>query len=383
VLLLGTAALAAWFAFSQPRLDASIAVDGQGAERLELRCESCPDGTTVSLSGKAATFRARSATLGLTQPLGVGQNRLELGLRSPKGKSETVELVVPVDYRIQGDLGGLGEEVPKLRVLVEATPDTAVVVNGQPVSRGPNGKGTAGIDVSAALTGMAASTERLERKIPFVVTPRRGEPRSGEIALGIGIVPLVVEAPNERVVTDAGDFMLAGRTAPGAAVSVAGRPIAVDATGRFAQLMNVSSVGTATILVRAALAQHAPRLVPIEVRRVESLRQEALRIQSGATRSYAALMANPESKRGWVVELEGDVIESRITDFTTVLLVDAVRDCPARPCLARLVYATRYAADKGQRLTAYGRLSGMVEGPRTGTRIPEVRADFLLRGSPP
>jgi hypothetical protein len=77
------------------------------------------------------------------------------------------------------------------------------------------------------------------------------------------------------------------------------------------------------------------------------------------------------------------VIESRITDFTTVLLVDAVQDCPAHPCLARLVYAAKYAADKGQRLTAYGRVSGSVEGPRTGTRIPEVRVDFLLRGSPP
>jgi hypothetical protein len=375
--------LAAWFAFSGPRITAGVAVDGQGRERLELRCQSCADGTTVSLGAESATFQGHQASLGLAQALKVGQNRLELGLRSPTGKSGTVELVVPVDYRIQGDLGGLGEEVPKLRVLVQATPETAVVVNGQPVTPGPDGKGTTAIDVSTALTGMASGTERLERKIPFVVTPRRGQPRSGEVALGIGIVPLVVEAPHERVVTDAGDFTLAGRTAPGAAVSVAGRPIAVDASGRFAQLMNVSSVGTATIAVRATLRQHAPRLVPIEVRRVQSLRQEALRIQSGATRSYAALMANLESKRGWVVELEGDVIESRITDFTTVLLVDAVRDCPARPCLARLVYAARYAADKGQRFTAYGRVSGMVEGPRTGTRIPEVRVDFLLRGSPP
>jgi hypothetical protein len=381
--LFGVLALAVWLAFGRSRLEASIRVDDRGAERLDLVCPTCADGTKVSLGVREAVFRTHRATLELEQPLEVGRNRLALGLRAPTGRTDTIELVVPVDYRVQGDLTGLAEEVPKLRVLVEATPETTVVVNGQPVLPAPGGKGSASVNVASALTGMAASTERLERKMPFVVRSRRDEPHAGEIALGIPIVPLVVEAPNERVITDARDFMLAGRTAPGAGISVAGRPIAVDATGRFAQLMNVSSVGTATIVVRATLAEHAPRMVPIEVRRVESLRQEAQRIQSGATRSYAALLSGLDSKRGWLVELEGDVVEARITAHTTVLLVDAVRDCAERPCLARLVFAAPFPAEKAQRLTAYGRLSGVVEGPRAGSRIPEVRVDFVLRGPAP
>jgi hypothetical protein len=37
----------------------------------------------------------------------------------------------------------------------------------------------------------------------------------------------------------------------------------------------------------------------------------------------------------------------------------------------------------GKRITVYGQLLGEVEGPRSGTKIPEVRADFALPGGGP
>jgi hypothetical protein len=55
-------------------------------------------------------------------------------------------------------------------------------------------------------------------------------------------------------------------------VSVGGRPITVDESGGFVQLMSVSAEGETTIFVRADAVGHAPRLVPLRVRRVHSLR---------------------------------------------------------------------------------------------------------------
>jgi hypothetical protein len=383
VLALGLLGFAAWLTKGRVSLSASVAVNDRGQDSLELTCSACEDGTVAWLGSLSATFQASRAQLSLPEPLKVGDNPFSFLLKLPKGKEHTVDLVVPVDYRIQGDLTGLSEESPKLKVDAQALQGTVVVVSGQPVTLDAMGKGAVSIDVSPALTGEASNIARLERKIPYTVTPPEREPIQGEVSLGIGIVPLVVEAPGPRIVTEKRDFMLAGYTQKGARLQVAGRTIPVDASGHFAQLMSVSAVGETTITLRASAAQLAPRLFPIRVRRVASLREEAQKSRSRFVRSYRTLSSGSEGKRGLPVELSGEVLEGRTTGHTTVLLVDIVQDCPARPCLARLVYADRYTADKNQRITAYGQLLGTVEGPRSGSRIPEARVDFILKGPPP
>ena len=364
-------------------VSASAVVDKSGDEALKLECERCSDGTTASLAGESATFDGGHATLKLATPLRVGDNELAISLMRPGGATEEVSLVVPVQYRVRGDLSGLQKSPPVVSVLVEAMPSTAVVVDGKAVELGAAGTKRLDIDVSSELSGSAGQVEQLERRIPYTITPPDSDPSTGEVTLRTSIVPLVVHAPGESIVVESATFTLAGQTEKGGSLTVAGRPITVDATGRFAQLMNVSSVGETTIAVRADAPKRAPRLFPIKVRRVASLKQEAKRIGGKATRTYSGIQSNVESKRGWAVALEGVVVENRTHNHTSVLLLDVVRGCPARPCLVKVVHGSTLSFDAGKRITVYGQLLGEVEGPRSGTKIPEVRADFALPGGGP
>jgi hypothetical protein len=35
----------------------------------------------------------------------------------------------------------------------------------------------------------------------------------------------------------------------------------------------------------------------------------------------------------------------------------------------------------GDKLSAFGEVVGVVDGPRSGSKIPEIRADFLLKAA--
>ena len=333
--------------------------------------------------GQEAEFSQGEATLALTAPLKVGTDQLVVSLTRPDGASRDVELTVPVQYRVSGSFEGLAKTPPTLHVQVEAVPGTAAIVDGKPLTLEAQTRGRVEIDVSKDLTGPAGQVERLKRRIAYTVTPPSGPPEQGEVVLQMGIVPLQVEAPGDSIVVETPTFMLAGRTAKGGAITVRGHPITVDPSGRFAQLMNVSAEGDTTVIVRATAPDRAPRLQPIRVRRVRSLRQAAQQAANRATRTYAAIATGINSKRGWAVALEGVVMDARAQGHTSVILLDVTRGCPQRPCLARVLHGAKFHADRGTRITAYGRLLGAVEGPRSNSKIPEVHADFVLDGSGP
>jgi hypothetical protein len=316
-------------------------------------------------------------------PLKIGDNQLTVSLTRPGGSSEDVSLVLPVQYRVRGDVSALAQDPPKLRVVVEAVPGTTIVIDGKPASLGGDGRAQVDIDVSKDLTGSASKVQRLERRYPYTITPPGSDPQPGEVTLQLGIVPLQVDAPGERIVVETPTFMLAGRTQKGGTVSVAGRPITTDADGNFAQLMNVSAVGKTTISVRASAPDQAPRLFLIEVQRVASLQEEARSLAGRATRAYSAVIAEPDAKRGWSVALQGEVVEARVQDHTTAVVLDVTRGCAKRPCLSRVLHGAALTLKAGQVVTAYGTVLGSVDGPRPGTRIPEIRADFVLMGSGP
>ena len=381
--LLGTLVLVVMLWKGRGPVSASAVVDDAGKEALKLECEGCSDGTTASLAGESATFAGGQTMLTLANPLRVGDNEFAISLVRPGAAAEEVSLVVPVQFRVRGDLGGLSQTPPVLGIIVEAIAGTAVVVDGKAVELDASGTKRIDIDVTQELTGPAGEVKQLERQVPYTITPPDSQPSTGEVTLRTSIVPLVVDAPGESIVVESATFTLAGQTQKGASVSVSGRPIAVDASGRFAQLMNVSSVGQTTIGVRAEAPERAPRIFPIKVHRVESLKQEAKRIGDKATRTYLGIQSDVPSKRGWSVALEGIVVENRAHNHTSVVLLDVVRGCVARPCLAKVIHGATLPFEAGQRITVYGHLLGEVEGPRSGTKIPEVRADFALPGSGP
>jgi hypothetical protein len=378
LLLAGGALALFWLLRSGPALEARVALDAQGHEELVLTCATCEPGSVARLASTTASFAGGKARLRLQQALAVGKNELEVEVQPPSGRTRRARIEVPVEFRVRGDFTPLVEPSPKLAVRIEAVPGTAVVVDGQAVALGPDGKGKHAVDVSKELTGPAAKVERLERKLLYSITAPGSAPNVGEVVLQLGITPLAVDAPGSRVVTESPNFTLAGRTLKGGSISVEGRPLTVDAQGRFVQLMNVSAVGTTTITVRASAPDHAPRLFPLEVRRVDNLRDEARAFAKRAADAYSAVTTKPAPKRGLAVALAGRVTDVRSEGHTSVMLLEVTRGCEKKPCLARLVYGAKAPVSQGDRLTAYGHLSGAVDGPRPGDEIPEIRVDFLL-----
>jgi hypothetical protein len=363
---------------SRGTLEAKVALDGEGREQLELRCEGCADGATVRLGSASARFKAQKAALRLDRPLGIGDNQITLALERQPGKSEEVEITVPVEFRVRGDTEGLTQTPPKVGVRVEALPTSGVVVDGKPLALDAAGKGRIELDVQKDLTGDDPQVKTLERKVSYSITPPGGTPHAGEVSIRLGITPLTLQAPGESIVIEGPTFVLSGRTAKNGVVTVEGRPITVDANGHFAQMMGVSTAGETTIVARATAPDLAPRLVRMKVRRVASLAAEVAALRGRTTSAYSAISDNTDGKRGLAVLLDGSVVEARAESFSTVLLLDVSGGCPSAPCLARVTHGGKLNLEPGNGVTVSGTLLGAVEGPRAGTRVPAVRAEFVL-----
>ncbi len=379
VALLGAALLAVFLYDSRGALAAQVALDGEGKERLELTCDKCGDDALARHAGQTARFKNHRAALVLSRPLAIGDNHLELELERSPGKREKVELTVPVEYRVHGDTSALDDKEPRLRVRIQAVPGTTVVVDGRPVVLNADGTGSADVDVSSAIRGQEPNVRPLERRIPYTISPPRSPTHSGEVAVQLGVTPLTIDAPGESIVIDSPTFVLAGRTFKGGNVSVEGRPITVDNFGKFAQMMNVSTAGETTITVRAWAGSHAPRLVPIRIRRVENLSSEVAAARAQGAASYAGISVEPNNKRGTPVVLDGSVLEARTENFATVMLLDVKSGCTSSPCLAKVTYGAKALVTSGDAVVAVGRVSGGVDGPRENSTIPAVAADFVVK----
>jgi hypothetical protein len=336
----------------------------------------------VRFESASATFRGHRATLRLARELAVGDNKLPIVLERRPGKTETVELVVPVEFRVRGDTTDLTKTPPSIKIIAQAIKGSAVVIDGKAATLADDGTATLAVDVSRALTGSDAIQRTLEHRVPYAVTPPGGSPRQGEVTVRIGITPLVLQAPGESIVIDSPTFVLAGRTAKNGIVTVEGRPITVDTAGQFAQVMGVSAEGETTVVVRAVAPDQAPRLVPVRVRRVSSYAAESARVRPQATTSYAAIARPADAQRGIFVLLDGTIVEARVENFTTVFLMETKSGCADAPCLLRVTWGSKGALAEGDAVSVFGTLSGAVDGPRSGTKIPSIAASFVAKGRP-
>jgi hypothetical protein len=377
--LLVAALLAIFLYDARGELTAQVALDGEGKERLELTCDKCGDEAVARHAGQAAHFKNHRALLLLSRPLAIGDNQLEVELERTPGDSEKIKLTVPVEYRVHGDTSALEDKEPRLRVRIQAVPGTAVVVDGHPVELAADGTGSADVDVSSSIRGQDANVQRLERRVPYTITPPGSPTHSGEVAVQLGVTPLTIDAPGASIVIDSATFVLAGRTLKGGNVSVEGRAITVDNFGKFAQMMNVSTEGETTITVRASAGNHAPRIVPIRIRRVANLSDEIETARAQGAATYAGIGAEPKDKKGTPVVLDGSVLEARTENFATVMLLDVKTGCAAPPCLAKVTYGAKTLVTSGDDVVAVGRVSGGVDGPRENSTIPAVAADFVVK----
>ncbi len=362
-------------------IEGRAVLGADGKERLELSCAECPDGTRIALGKASTTLKARRGALVLPAPLKIGENKLELLLTRPEEKKSTeVSLTVPVQYRVRADTSTLADPKPRLRVLVDALPKSIVTVAGEAVKLGSDGKGHFDVDISEEITGADPSVRKLERVLDYSVTPPGGVAEAGKVTFQLGVTPLTIEAPRERITIDTPTFVLSGKSQKGASVSVADRPIQLDAEGRFAQVMSVSSEGETTISVRATSPDQAPRLYAIQIKRVARLADEAARLRPLSISSYAKL-SDADAHRGEEVALDGSLLELRAEGYASYLLVDVSSGCKTPPCLLRVLHGAPVRVAQGSSLGVYGRVTGSVDGARSGTRIPEVVASFLIPGT--
>ncbi|MEO8798331.1 MAG: hypothetical protein ABI551_10630 [Polyangiaceae bacterium] len=356
-----------------------------GDDELHLTCESCPDGTTVMVGSARASFKDKAADVKLASPLKTGENPLDLSLDRPGvGRDEVVRAVVPISYRVQADLSTLDSDSPALTVRVQAAPGASVTVDGAVVQLDAQGNGTHAVDVSADLTGPADESKQLERKIPYVITARdiagKMSTHEGSVSASAPIPPLRVDAPMPHAVVDTGSFFVAGRTIPkGAVVTANGRVLPVGANGFFGDTL--TSAATATrVVVRASAPNMAPRLVVVDVRKVDSLPVEAKAFAARATLGFDAIANDPVASAGQEIVAEGTVLEARVQNHQTVLVMDDKNGCAHGPCVVRVVHGAELQLKGGDPLRVYGHVAGAAKEKQQGRVVPEIEADFVLKG---
>ncbi|MBC8022343.1 MAG: hypothetical protein H7Y14_04450, partial [Burkholderiales bacterium] len=380
-ILLTAAILAFFLVKGRGSVTAKAGIDEAGHDLLELSCAECSDGTKAWTDSAQATFQGGKAKLKLTAPLKVGENPIVVGIERPSRRREEIALSIPIEYRVRGTTEELSQASPKISVLAGALPGTSLVVEGKSVTPDPKGAVRFDFDVERELSGPEAAVKTLERRVPYSVTPPAGLPQKGEVLIRIGITPLILDAPGALIVMGRKDVVIAGRTAPGATVKIGSDEVPLDAAGRFAK-RHLLAPGDNPFVVRSTLRDHAPRLVTLMVRQSDNLTREGALARSMAQATYPEVLRDAEGAIGRSVAFDGTLFDLRRDGYSSVLLLDVKGGCRPGPCLAKVLYGADSEATKGQKASAYGKIVRFVDGPRTGQRIPELRAELLIVGDP-
>jgi hypothetical protein len=363
---------------TSPPIESEARVNEQGKDALRLTCDTCPDGTVVTVDGQQGTIAAGVAEIELRRSLIVGANALTVRIDRPaSGRDEQMQLVVPVAFRLRPDLAALTGDAPKFHVEVEATPETAVLVDNKPLTLGVDGKGRYEVDVSAECSGQKADTDVIDRKIAYTIQPRGAAPSTGFVSVKVGITPLTLQSPRPDTAVDAPHFLVAGRTMRGAVVEIEGSKFEAGMDGTFSRKLQIKQVGETTVRVRATLPEHAPRTAVFRVKRVDDLAAEGKAFAADTKLKAKALMSDIQAHKGEKVVLEGEVVEVRTQGFERIVLLDVVRACARPPCLARLVYAGSEALARGQTIRVFGHVVGAVQSGEKPA--PEIDVAFLLK----
>lgn len=360
---------------------ARASLDGKGSEQLDLSCSECPDGTKTWIDSAPVTFQAGKATLHLQTALKVGENPIVLVLERPGRSREEIALSIPIEFRVRSSTEELAQETPKVSVLASVLAGTRLEVDGKVVAADPNGVVRFDYEVTADVTGPEASVTTLERVVPYKAVSANGTAQDGKVEIRIGVTPLIVDAPGASIVLGDKEVVLAGRTAPGAVLKIGAQTITLDPEGRFVSKQSLTS-GENSFMVRSTLKELAPRLVRVTVRRSDNLEREAALARSMAQTSYVEVLRAGDAAIGRSLALEGQLFDVRHDGYTSVLLVDVKGGCKKVPCLSKVLYGVETTLQKGRSIKAFGKVVRFVDGPRTGERIPEVRADLVVAGAP-
>ena len=375
IVVVGAVALALFWPRAAP-IEARVRAADGGSEVLDLTCPSCPDGTTIKSRTSEGVVKAGRVSLPLPAPLPIGDSSMKFSIDRPgNGRDESVTIPARVAYRIRPDLATLEADSPSLQVVIEAMPGASVILDGEPVSL-HDGRAVKTIDVRKEITGADPDgAAQLSRKITFSVTPPGGDEEKGVVAVAVPILPLTIDAPGRATVTEKPNFYLSGRTTPGAEIVVAGRSLGVARDGTFAQTMNVSSVGSTEIEVRAKMAGRAPRLVRISVERVADLKSAVRAFDKRAPITLAEAIQAPNESKGKAIVLLGEVLEAQQVGGLTNMVLRPTKPSCGDGCVVRMVQGRNdlgYA--RGSVVRAFGFVNGTVT--QDGKSVPDIDVAF-------
>lgn len=341
---------------------------------LQLQCDSCADGSHVTLNGHRAEFRGQRASLPLVQPPAVGVNSFALDIhRTGIGRDERVTLAVNVEYRASWDLSALTADPPLLALTLEAAPGIGLQVNGASVNL-DQGRGHATVALSRRFTAPSAAIEWLETSVPVQAI---GSALGGEqpFAVRVPVVPLTVDAPTPQFQTEASTVVVSGRSWPHATITGAGQRVETDAQGYF-QLPVSARLGVNVVEISASLQNHVPRSVSAPFTRTDNLTKAAVAYQSGAIRRFDELihqlaLVNTPLR----VALAGRVQEWRTEHNVTIALLAITSGCPNRTCLVRAEHPAALALEPNRSVSVFGEAT-LSSNP--GAPIPVVQSHFIL-----
>lgn len=364
-------------------LTAKPKLDETGKESLAIQCASCPDGTVIALGASSAKVVGREGVLPLPAPLSIGDNVLEMSIDRPSaGRDETVKVHVPVAYRVKADLSSLASSTAStasIEVRVEAMAGTVVTVDGKPVALDPSGKGTQNVDVGNDVLGPSDEQKSIDRTIPFsILSKGSAAPETGQLLVRASVVALHMDAPGLELFTDRPTANVSGQTKPGATVTINGQAVTVNAQGHFAVRVDLSAEGEKNLSIVANAPPLAPRTVRSKVVRITSPDAAAKMLEGKAPLGFEAYGVDAASKIGQRVVVDGDVVEIRVADGHSTLLVEEKKTCSAAmgTCLVRIVHGEELRVVRGDGVRAFGRVVGTV---RSGDKtVPNIEGTLVV-----
>jgi hypothetical protein len=369
----------AWCARTTSTITAQARSAPDGRDILHIHCDvrSCKDGTSVEIGGARALLVGGEADLTLDTPLHVGQNSLSVRIDRPGiGRDEMVTMPVPVAFRIGADVAPMSGPHPSIVIRVQAAPGSDVTIEGKHVTLDGDGTGAYAIDESAATDGPADESKVISVDVPYSIVsggstvPNVGR---GTISARVPIAPLRVDSPRGRTIVEADHLDVAGRAPKGATVTVDGAAVGAGPEGAFETSVPLAAFGERVLEVRAGTPALSVRTVRLSVKRVQSLKAEAIAFEEQRNVGYDEAMAHLGANAGSPIIVQGEVIETR----GSVMLVDDRRGCSKGPCATRIVLSQEARIPRGSEVRAFGRLVRPFTTP-AGQTVPEVEADFVL-----
>lgn len=378
---LGMAALTAigaalYVAFHDDDLRAEVAtVEGEQALVVDLR--STAPGTKVRFQGREVPLASGRAVFPLApDSLHLGENEVALDVVTPDGAVDSHHVVISLAYRVRADLGGLDDDPPVLRVVVDAKPGSSVSLDGEALALDATGRGTKSIPVEAATEGQSISHSTRYR-----IVPPGGVPVEGSIETRMPLAMLHLDRPGTSLVTDRAEVEIAGTVGPRATITVGDRTIAT-LEGRFFARWPLTAMGDQDVTLRVREPDKAPRREVIHLRRVPDLAAEAARYPVERDLDYARLAQNPGTYRGRHVAFEGFAYHVEVADGRSVLQI-LVRDCPGgQRCPLWVTYPAATDAVRSSWVRVVGEVAGeqqfrAANGGQILT-VPRVDAAFVL-----